>query len=89
MKIKREHLKLLNRMEFEGIWLGDTVSIGVDGKRPFGNSNMYGDIAEILDWKLPNEDLSDEQREEADKLLQELPAVINAIFKNLNSKYNN
>jgi TolA-binding protein len=81
-KLTDEHIKLLQNMQFEGLWLGDAVSIGVDGKRPFGNSNCYRDIAEILGWKLPNDTLSDEQQEKADRLLDELPLAVNHILKN-------
>ena len=75
-----EHKKLLANMYFQGMWNGDLVSIGVDGKRPFGDSDMYGCVAKILKWELPNEDLSDEQRKRADRLLDELPYVLNKIL---------
>lgn len=79
--LKEEHKKLLKEMEFLGMWLGDTVSIGADGKRPFGNSFMYEDIVRILGWEKPNDDLSNEQMEEARKLLEELPLALNEIIK--------
>jgi hypothetical protein len=40
------------------------------------------DVAEILEWKLPNDDLSDEQTERALKLLKELPYVLGKYIKN-------
>jgi len=83
--LKSSHIKLLKRMEFEGIFYGDLVSIGVDGKRPFGNSHTYGDIAEILGWKKPNDDLSDEQQIEAERLMHELPLAVNEVIKALTS----
>ena len=79
-----EHKKLLKRMFFREYKNGgDYVFIGCDGKRPFGNSNVYRDVAKILNWKLPNDDLSDEQREKVSQLLKELPFVINKILTNL------
>ena len=60
---------------------GDTVSIGVCGKRPFGNSYYYDDIADILGWQKPNEELSDKQTERADQLLYELPFMLNNILE--------
>lgn len=41
------HLKLLKRANISetGIEWG---SVGIDGKRPFGNGDLYRDIAEIL-----------------------------------------
>lgn len=80
-KLKPEHKKLLKEMEFSGIWYGDIVSIGADGKRPFGNSDMFDDVARILEWKLPNEYMSDEQREQAEILIDELPYALNEIIK--------
>ena len=51
---KEDFIKLLKHMNFENIsrW-GDLVSIGVDGKRPFWNSNVLSDIRSIL-WKDAN-----------------------------------
>ena len=83
-KPTEDHKKLLKKMYFEELKNGGNyVYIGCDGKRPFGNSSIYSDIAKTLEWKLPNYDLSDEQRKKADQLLRELPFVINNIFKNL------
>ena len=81
--LKTEHIKLLQRMQFEGIFFGDIVSIGVQGKRPFGNSNTYKDIAEILEWQLPNDNLSDEQQKKAERLMNELPIAINTLFRDI------
>ena len=83
--LKPEHIKLLQRMEFEGIFYGDLVSIGVGGKRPFGNSNTYGDIAEILGWEKPNDDLGNEQQIEAERLMHELPLAVNEIISSLDT----
>lgn len=79
-----EYIKLLKRMQFkrykEG---GDYVYIGVDGKRPFGNSSINRDISEIFDWELPNDDLSYKQYEECEKYLNKLPDFLNFLIKSL------
>src|SRR4051794_23099129 len=51
LKVTDEHRKLLAAMEFERYKEGgDYVFIGVNGKRPFGNSSIFTDIARILSW---------------------------------------
>ena len=85
----RDHLKLLKEMNFQGMWHGDLVSIGVCGKRPFGNSSYYHDIAEILGWELPNDDLSDKQQKEAENLLEELPFALNYIIRSSSDEFIN
>ena len=74
-------LKLLKRMEFEGIFYGECVSIGVCGKRPFGNSSINEDIAEILNWNYEDE-LSDEQYLLIKKLWEDLPIYLNKLIEN-------
>lgn len=39
---------LIQEMEFEFIWYGDMVSVWVEWKRPFWNSNIEWDIINIL-----------------------------------------
>lgn len=75
-------LKLLKEMEFEGIFYGDLVSIGVEGKRPFGNSDSSGDIARILGWEC-EDDLSDNQYCLIQAIWKDLPDFINNLIKSL------
>ena len=78
-----DHIKLLQEMEFVAFPNGgDIVCLGVEGKRPFGNSRIGKDIARILGWEL-NEDgnLSPLQQKIADKLFSELPLAINQIIR--------
>ena len=82
-KPTEEHIKLLKRMTFEDLDGGECVFIGVNGKRPFGNSDIYNDVAEILEWELPNDDLSSKQQKRASILLEELPFVLNKIIEEL------
>lgn len=79
-----DHKKLIKELNFvEYKNGGDYVYIGVDGKRPFGNSDIMQDVAEILKWKLPNDDLSEKQYEKAKQLLKELPYALNNLIKNI------
>lgn len=73
-------LKLLQNMEFEGLFYGDSVSIGACGKRPFGNSNSEGDIARILGWEY-EDDLSDSQYLLVSAIWKDLPDFLNNLIK--------
>jgi hypothetical protein len=80
-ELSADHVELLKAAEFKYFESGgDYVLIGIEGKRPFGNSDVYRDVARVLGWKLPNDDLSDEQAELAGKLLRELPLALNEII---------
>jgi hypothetical protein len=51
-RVTEDHLKLIQRMYVkwdDGAYEG-APAIGI--KRPYGNSDVLGDIAEILDWEL-------------------------------------
>ena len=82
--VTEDHVKLIQAMEFKFFEDGgDYVFIGVEGKRPWGNSDWYGDIAQILEWKLPNDSLSDKQRKRANQLIEELPHALNKILRGI------
>lgn len=73
--LKKEHVLLLKSMDFRSFEKGgDYVFLGVDGKRPFGNSGIESDVAEICGLDI------DEDSELIDQLLYELPFAINHIF---------
>ena len=80
--LKKEHLKLLARMEFKNYEYSDHVFLGVEGKKPFGNSNIEADIAGILELEI-NEDgeFDDETEKEVDKLLAELPLAVHHLIQ--------
>ena len=50
MKLKRAHMLKLKRAFFENLQRDDCEygAIGVDCKRPFGNSDVEGDILELV-----------------------------------------
>jgi uncharacterized coiled-coil DUF342 family protein len=65
--ITDDHRKLLSKIDFTA--------------NDFKTYFRYHEIAQILGWKLPNEDLSIEQREKAEQLIYELPFVLNILNK--------
>ncbi len=77
--ITTDHQRLAQRLNI--VW-SDNIELGspgLDPKRPFGNSDMPGDVAEILGWQPVEWDgLSDEQRERAYQLHFEMGYVLKA-----------
>ena len=59
-ELKLEHIKLLNKM-WVVWWDTEFGAPGVDPKRPYGNSDVYGDMAEILDLEFDKEDPDEKQ----------------------------
>jgi hypothetical protein len=91
-KLQKEHLLLLSRMNFQNFENGGgLVCLGVEGKRPFGNSNIDKDISEILDLKNKENEYGDYlgyDSERVHKLLEELPIAINYIMDRVLKKFN-
>lgn len=54
-ELKPEHLKLLQRA-YVNWQYAETGAPAIDPKRPYGNSNVALDVAEILGWSVPDED---------------------------------
>jgi len=78
-EITDDHRRLAARMNI--VWFPDIEwgECGLDPKRPFGNSNMPGDVAEILGWDYDADDgLSEEQYEAAKQLHFEMGYVLRA-----------
>ena len=74
--LKNEHILLLRSMDFKSFENGgDYVFLGVEGKRPFGNSGVESDVAEICGL--------DTEKDEGiiQQLLYELPFAVNYIMK--------
>ena len=79
-EITEDHIKLLQKAYFgwENCEFGAPA---IDCKRPYGNSDVLGDIAEILGWKLEEDDygykeLSEDQRDKAEQLHYGLENVL-------------
>lgn len=47
--LKEEHIKLLQNSHIEFLDSYETGAAGIDQKRPYGNSSVYRDVAEILE----------------------------------------
>lgn len=83
MKIKPEHIKLAKRMYVQ--WQDcEYGAPEIDPKRPYGNSDVEGDIAEILGWEVDEENgLTTKQSNAAEALHREMEQVIQHALKNL------
>jgi len=86
-ELKEDHLKLLKHLEWQEITEGKVITTKSDGS-PFGGFDHYEDMGVIL-YGMPDEfdpfegnpfEWSDEQKEEMDKLLSELPTAIDVIL---------
>jgi len=86
--VTSEHRKLAARLGWEfSMWRGDGVSIYVQGKRPFGNSDIEGDIADAVGWPQPwredgdwDGDRPDDFNERAWDLFEELQFAVPTIL---------
>lgn len=76
--ITEEHLKLLQRMyvSWEDCEFG---APSIDCKRPYGNSDVYGDIAEILGIKSSDDEdepFTEAQHKAMNKIHKEMKTVL-------------
>lgn len=83
-KITEEHIKLVKKLYIEYEDFCEFGAPAVNPKRPYGNSDVYGDIGEILGIE-PNEngEFTDEQYDYMLKLHKELETVLQIIVVNL------
>lgn len=82
-KITKEHVKLAKRM-YVGWQNCEYGAPEIDPKRPYGNSDVEGDVAQILGWKVDKENgLTEEQSQKAAALHHEMQQVIEYALKNL------
>lgn len=85
-ELKEEHLKLLKHLDWESDYNGDNIR--TTGENPFGGFDYYEDMGIILYGKPDEFDpfegnpfaWSDEQKEEMDKLLSELPMALEVVL---------
>lgn len=74
--ITEDHLKLIQRMfvEWDDSYYGSPV---IDSKRPYGNSDVLLDIAEILEWNIGEDGaLTSNQWDIAEKLHKETKTAL-------------
>ena len=85
-ELKEEHLKLLKHLEWEREFNGEVII--TSGENPFGGFDHYEDMGVIL-YGRPEDfdpfdgdpfDWTDEQKEEMDKLLSELPLALDIVL---------
>jgi hypothetical protein len=78
LELTDEHTRLAGRLVIR--WQDDIEWGGpeVDAKRPFGNGDMPGDVAEILGWEAQGDDgeLTQAQRDRAEQLHFEMGYVL-------------
>lgn len=85
-ELKEDHLKLLKHVEWDRDFNGEVIV--TSGENPFGGFDHYEDMGVILYGKPDDFDpfdgnpflWTDEQKEEMDKLLSELPTAIDVIL---------
>lgn len=77
-----EHIKLLQATNFG--WLDcEFGGLSMDCKRPFGNSDVFGDIAEILEIKIDEQNgANDQQQEYMYQLYSDLEIVLAIMIAN-------
>lgn len=81
-EIKEEHIKLLNKAYVS--WFdAEYGAPSIDPKRPYGNSYVEGDIAEILGWKTQNDKLTDQQCKDARKIHDETKIALQICLSQL------
>ena len=78
--VKPEHLKLL-RSAYIGWEDCEFGAPAIDCKRPYGNSWVYGDIAEILGIEMNGEEFTEEQKEYMRKLHEETQKVLQILVQ--------
>lgn len=86
-KLKEEHVKLVKHLEWKELTENKVIETKDEGS-PFGGSNHYEDMGIIL-YGMPEEfdpfegdpfDWTDEQKEEMDKLISEMPLALDIIL---------
>ena len=78
-EITENHLKLLKRanVSWEHCEFG---APSIDCKRPYGNSNVYSDIAHIIGIELKSNDWTDEQVNGMNEIHKETQIVLEIIL---------
>lgn len=86
-ELKQEHLDLLKKA-YVGWGECEYGAPCIDGKRPYGNSDVERDIAKILNWKINKEydELSKSQIKEAEKLHRETEIALQIVLRHVDKK---
>lgn len=79
-KITPDHIQLLRRANIR--WQDDEFGAPeIDPKRPYGNSDVYSDIAEVLGWD-ETEDFTPAQEKKMRKLHEETMTALEIFLQN-------
>lgn len=79
--LTEDHLKLLKKANID--WRDSEAGApGIDSKRPYGNGYVAGDVAEILGWRV-NEDegLTDDQESDALEIHRETEQALQIVLR--------
>lgn len=78
-ELTADHIKLLQEacIRWEDC---ETGAPAIDCKRPYGNSYVPGDIAEILGWEIGEDGLTEEQKKKAYALHKETETALQIIL---------
>jgi len=78
--LTEQHIKLLQNTYVT--WYNvETGAPAIDPKRPYGNSYVAGDIAEILDVKLPEDEYYSEEAKELHDIHRETETALQIILQ--------
>lgn len=79
-ELTQEHVKLLRRANV--MWYDcETGAPGLDCKRPYGNSDVEGDVCNILGWSKEDGDgYSQEQRDKASLIHKETETALSVVL---------
>ena len=66
--VTEQHIKAIQEMSFVWTATSDLPDCKLDGNRPFGNSDIYVDIADILGIGVDDEEYGDYSDEDIDKI---------------------
>ena len=81
-ELKKEHLLLIQEMNISYDSRSEFGALIVDPKRPYGNSDVYYDIADILGINSDKDDeFTDEQIETMQQLHQETETALQIVLQ--------
>ena len=84
MLITEDHIKLLNRMRVS--WDDDEYGApAIDPKRPYGDSDVERDVAEILEWDIDGDELTEQQERKALAIHKEMEDVLQYLVRTADS----
>lgn len=90
LELKSEHLKLLKHIKWNEFDVDNKMLKSIDVESPFGGDNIYEDAGLIL-YGIPENfsplddeaiEYTDEEKENIDKLMSELPLALEIILSN-------